>query len=107
CNDDACANSTGLIRASRLTPSVTAGTTYYIVVDGYAGSRGSFALRVTPPGASTTTTTAPTTTSTTTTSSTTSPTLAGAACGSATGTAAGSGSLTGTTTRRSTLPGTC
>src|SRR5207247_1480632 len=80
CNDDACANSTGLIRASRLTPSVTAGTTYYIVVDGYAGSRGSFALRVTPPGASTTTTTVPMTTTTTTTSSTPSTTLAGAAC---------------------------
>jgi len=107
CNDDACANSTGLVRASRLTPSVTAGTTYYIVVDGYAGSRGSFALRVTPPGASTTTTTAPTTTSTTTTSSTTSTTLAGAACGSATVIPAGGGSFTGSTSGASTLAGTC
>ncbi len=107
CNDDACANSTGLVRASRLTPSVTAGTTYYIVVDGYAGSRGSFALRVTPPGASTTTTTAPTTTSTTTTSSTTSTTLAGAACGSATVIPAGGGTFTGTTSGTSTLAGTC
>src|SRR5207247_667415 len=86
---------------------VTAGTTYYIVVDGYAGSRGSFALRVTPPGASTTTTTAPTTTSTTTTSSTTSTTLAGAACGSATVIPAGSGSFTGSTSGASTLAGTC
>src|SRR5438093_1031715 len=34
CNDDACTNATGLFRASRLTPTVTAGQTYYIVVDG-------------------------------------------------------------------------
>src|SRR5438034_254305 len=32
CNDDACTNATGLYRASRLTPTVTAGQTYYIVV---------------------------------------------------------------------------
>src|SRR5205814_2567348 len=33
CNDDACTNATGLNRASRLAPTVTAGQTYYIVVD--------------------------------------------------------------------------
>src|SRR5439155_5754141 len=33
CNDDACTNSTGLFRASRLTPTVTAGQTYFIIVD--------------------------------------------------------------------------
>ncbi len=75
CNDDACANSTGLFRASKLTPDVTAGTTYFIVVDGYGGAAGTFALQVTPPAATTTTTTgAPTTTtgaSTTTTITTT------------------------------------
>src|SRR5204862_2873425 len=31
CNDDACTNATGLGRASRLTPTVAAGQTYYIV----------------------------------------------------------------------------
>jgi hypothetical protein len=48
CNDDACVNSTGLTRASRVTPTVTAGETYYIVVDGYSsGAYGDFALSVT------------------------------------------------------------
>jgi len=49
CNDDACNNSTGLFRASRLTPTVTAGQTYFIVVDGYGGAHGTFSLTVTPP----------------------------------------------------------
>ena len=92
CNDDACANASGLFRASRITPTVTAGTTYYIVVDGFGGSSGSFALRVTPLGAP---------------SSTTSTTLAGAACGSATVMPAGGGTFTGTTSGTSTLAGTC
>src|SRR5947208_3013826 len=75
CNDDACTNAIGLYRASRLTPAVTAGQTYYIVVDGYGGAQGIFSLAVTPP-ASTTTTTAdpPTTTTTTTQPPTTTPT---------------------------------
>lgn len=34
---------------SRLRPTVTAGTTYYIFVDGNAGGRGNFTLNVTPP----------------------------------------------------------
>src|SRR5437899_46467 len=70
CNDDACANATGLYRASRLTPTVTAGQTYYIVVDGYGGAQGLYGMTVTPPAGSPTTTTStrpPTTTSTTTT----------------------------------------
>src|SRR5207248_1892089 len=67
CNDDACTNATGLYRASRLTPTVTAGQTYYIVVDGYGGAQGPFSLTVTPPARTTTTTaTTPTTTTTTT-----------------------------------------
>src|SRR5205807_8318535 len=45
CNDDARANASGLFRASPIMPPVTAGTTYYIVVDGFGGSSGSFALR--------------------------------------------------------------
>src|SRR5438094_11186 len=74
CSDDACTNSAGLFRASKLTPEVTAGTTYFIVVDGYGGAAGSFALQVTPPGAATTTTTTgASTTSTSTTTTTTQP----------------------------------
>src|SRR5438093_3465048 len=65
CNDDACPNSTGLYRASRITPSVTAGKTYFIVVDGYSGAQGNFILTVTPPGGSTTTTLPALTTTTT------------------------------------------
>src|SRR5207302_72990 len=89
CNDDACANSTGLLRASRLTPTVTAGQTYFIVVDGYGGAQGTFSLTVTPPAAVTTTTTTPTGSSTTTT------TLAGGACGNPTQIPAQGGSFSG------------
>src|SRR3989442_3330970 len=59
CNDDACTNATGLNRASRLTPTVTAGQTYFIVVDGYGGAQGTFSLTITPPAPTTTTTTLP------------------------------------------------
>ena len=48
CNDDACANSTGAGVASRITPTVTAGQTYFIVVDGFGGAAGTFSLAVTP-----------------------------------------------------------
>src|SRR5207247_5442142 len=65
CNDDACPNSAGLNRASRITPTVTAGQPYLIVQDGYGGAQGSFSLSVTPPGASTTTTATTNTTTTT------------------------------------------
>src|SRR5205814_1493124 len=67
CNDDTCPNSSGLFRASRIMPTVTAGQTYFIVVDGYGGAQGTFSLTVTPPGASTTTTTMAAATTTTTT----------------------------------------
>src|SRR5205807_1743964 len=49
CNDDTCANASGLFRASRVTPTVAAGQTYFIVVDGYAGAQGNFSLTITPP----------------------------------------------------------
>src|SRR5438093_1461562 len=71
CNDDTCANASGLFRASRITPTVTAGQTYFIVVDGYAGATGTFSLPVTPPDPATTTTTRPPITSTSTTSTST------------------------------------
>src|SRR6059058_2946494 len=102
CNDDACFNASGLYRASRLTPTVTAGQTYYIVVDGFNGAQGTFSLTVTPPVASTTTTT-PTNSSTTTT------TLTGAtgACASATPIPAAGGTFSGTTSGTSTLEGSC
>src|SRR5437773_864413 len=75
CNDDTCANASGLFRASRITPTVTAGQPYFIVVDGYAGATGTFSLTVTPPGASTTTTTLlPSTTTTRPRTTTSSPT---------------------------------
>jgi len=71
CNDDACVNSSGLLRASRITPTVTAGQTYFIIVDGYSGASGTFALKVAPPGGSSTTTTSTSTTSSSTTTTTT------------------------------------
>jgi hypothetical protein len=43
CNNDSCGSQ------SRITPSVTAGQTYSIVVDGWSGANGSFVLTVTPP----------------------------------------------------------
>src|SRR3989441_10670987 len=49
CDDDACPNATGLIRASRLTPTVTAGQTHFIVVDGYGGGPGALSPPHTPP----------------------------------------------------------
>jgi hypothetical protein len=52
CNDDTVGCNTGEpngYHGSRLSPTVTAGQTYYIVVDGYNGARGSFSLNVIPP----------------------------------------------------------
>src|SRR5207249_10679669 len=71
CNDDTCANASGLFRASRITPTVTAGQPYFIVVDGYAGATGTFSLTVTPPDPATTTSTRPPIRSTSTTSTST------------------------------------
>jgi len=59
------------MRASRITPTVTAGQTYYIVVDGYGGAQGTFALTVTAPGSVTSTTTIATATTSTTRATTT------------------------------------
>jgi hypothetical protein len=55
CNDDTVGCGTARDgasprRGSRLTPSVTAGQTYLIVVDGYADQDGTFSLTVAPPG---------------------------------------------------------
>ena len=49
CNDDSCAVSNNDHWGSRIVPTVTAGQTYFVVVDGYDGRSGSFALTVTPP----------------------------------------------------------
>jgi hypothetical protein len=52
CNDDSNGCSTGEpsdYHASRLTPTVTGGQTYFIVVDGYNGDSGPFSLTITPP----------------------------------------------------------
>src|SRR5205814_8031514 len=97
----ACPNSTGLSGASRITPSVTAGQTYFIVVDGFGLSQGNITLTVTPPGASTTTTTTrpPTTTTTL--------LAAGGGCSSPTVIAAQGGTFGGTTSGTSTLAGSC
>ena len=52
CNDDTANCNTGepsTYHGSRITPTVTAGQTYFIVVDGYNGRQGAFTLSVTPP----------------------------------------------------------
>jgi len=54
CNDDTVgcgttADGANPRHGSKLTPTVVAGQTYYLVVDGYNGAQGSFALTVTPP----------------------------------------------------------
>src|SRR2546430_1389148 len=49
CNDDACTNATGLYRASRLTQTVTAGQTYFIVGDGYRREPGGSGPHPAPP----------------------------------------------------------
>jgi hypothetical protein len=52
CNDDVIGCETGEPNdhhGSRLTPTVTAGQTYFIVVDGYNGSQGAFSVTITPP----------------------------------------------------------
>src|SRR4029077_20136419 len=83
CNDDEASCGTGDSctpnnghHGSVVNTTVTAGQTYYIIVDGFAGScggsSGNFRLNVTPPGAPPTTST--TTSSSTSTSSTTSST---------------------------------
>ena len=103
CNDDTAGCFTSEPNdhhASRLTVNVVAGQTYFIVVDGYAASAGTFSLAVTAPNPSLPTATptpvAPTVT----------PTPA-AACQSATDIPAAGGTFTGTTSGTSGLAGTC
>jgi hypothetical protein len=51
CNDDTsgCSTGAGQGLGSRIRPNVTAGQTYFIVVDGYASSEGNFTLSITQP----------------------------------------------------------
>jgi len=46
CDNDAC----GVNGPSRIRPSVSAGTTYFIFVDGFNGALGNYTLTVAPPG---------------------------------------------------------
>ena len=52
CNDDSgsCPAAGTSSRGSRIRPTVTAGQTYFIVVDGFNGAQGDFSLAVNPPG---------------------------------------------------------
>ena len=49
CNDDTCPVAVNDHWGSRIAPTVTAGQTYYVVVDGYNGRSGTFRLSVIPP----------------------------------------------------------
>src|SRR5206468_2670618 len=42
CNDDACPNASGAMHGSRITATVLAGETYYVVVDGFGDDMGNF-----------------------------------------------------------------
>ena len=66
CNDDFCVIGDGSGHGSRVTPTVTAGQPYFIIVDGFFTTQGNFTLHVAPPTVATTTTTSTTTTTTTT-----------------------------------------
>ena len=69
CDDDSCPNSTGRNLASGVFLPVTAGVTYFILVDGSNGTSGSFTLSVTAPQPPSTATGTATPTSTRTTTS--------------------------------------
>ena len=88
CNDDiaGCATSTGSGQGSRITPTVTAGQTYFIFVDGYGNASGNFRLTVTPP---------------------TAPPPPGGACASPTVIPAAGGVFSGSTSGSSTASGSC
>jgi len=108
CNDDTtgCGTTTDVSnphRGSVLNPTVTAGQPYFIIVDGYSTSQGGFALTLTPPSGTPTTTVTSTTSSTVTTSSNTSSTST-----TSTSTTSTSNSTPTTSSTSSTLPaGTC
>ncbi len=57
CNDDTvgCATTSGATHGSQVGLTVSAGTTYFIVVDGFQARAGEFSLTVVPPGAAPTT----------------------------------------------------
>jgi hypothetical protein len=95
CNDDAssCATASGGGQGSRITPTVTAGQTYFIFVDGYNTSFGNFRLTVTPPNGSP--------------PPPPPPPPPGGACESPTVIPAAGGVFTGTTSGSSTASGTC
>jgi hypothetical protein len=98
CNDDAAGCFTSEPNdhhASRLSLSVVAGQTYFIVVDGFTASAGTFSLSVVPPNA-------PTATPTPTVTPTPAP-----ACLSATDIPAAGGTFAGTTSGTSGLAGSC
>jgi hypothetical protein len=95
-----------------LTPTVVAGQTYFLVVDGYNGAAGSFALTLTPPpgGPTTTTSTSTSTTSTsntTPTTTSTSTTLPVGSCGTPIALPAEGGTFTGVTSGSSALVASC
>jgi glucose/arabinose dehydrogenase len=93
CNDDASGCFTSEPsehHGSRLTLSVVAGQSYFIVVDGYAASAGDFSLAVTPPDPG-----GPTPTPTPITGACQDPTVIPPAGGTVTGVTSGSGSLAG------------
>jgi len=94
CNDDASGCFTSEPsehHGSRLTLSVVAGQSYFIVVDGYAASAGDFSLSVTPPDPG-----GPTPTPTPIAGACQNPTVIPPAGGTVTGITSGPGSLAGT-----------
>jgi glucose/arabinose dehydrogenase len=94
CNDDASGCFTSEPNdhhASRLTLSVVAGQSYFIVVDGYAASAGDFSLSVTAPAAG-----GPTPTPTPITGACENPAVIPPAGGTVSGVTSGAGSLAGT-----------
>jgi YVTN family beta-propeller protein len=113
CNDDTagCGTGDGAANAgqhaSRVTPTVTAGQTYFIVVDGWNGRSGNFQLTITPPtppASTTTSTTLPTTTST---SVPTTSTTTVTSTSSTSVTSSSSTTVTSTTSTSSTVLGQC
>lgn len=116
CNDDAagCAvaiDGTSPGRGSRITPTVVAGRTYFIVVDGSGMAQGGFALTIVPPGAVpptvTTSTVAPTSTTVTSTTSTTTSTIPAGSCSAPLVIPSDGGTIMGSTNGTSGLTGTC
>jgi hypothetical protein len=107
CNDDTAGCGTGEPNdhhGSQISLAVTAGRTYLIVVDGYNGAAGTYALSVAAPGVPTAT---PIRTATPTRTPTPVPTAASSACTAAIDIAAGGGVFTGTTSGASTLTESC